>query len=564
MADPHRVLRRRRGPLQLALGGVLVALIVVVEVLIFQAYANVNRTTAIFGEQSDLNSTLVNAQREAVLLEDQIEDLPTTGDVRGVTIRRGLLGNQLFQAEAQRDDPQVARALEQARRELALIDHHLARIKADPGTAQAEVAVMEPAAHRLAVSIKQLFDAKEQGLFGAVSGALNARRSSERLLIGLSGLVLLVGLALSLSLRQRVRKDFARAYAALTAEVDERKATERALRASEERFRSLVQNSSDVISIVDADGAVRYHSESVRRVLGYDPGELVDGDPLTLVHPDDRERVARFVAEAALRPGVTAAETWRVRHRDGTWLHSETVAANLLEDPNVRGLVLNTRDVSDRKELEAQLVHQALHDELTGLANRTCSPSGSSTPWPAPARATWPCCSSTWTTSSTSTTASATRPATSFWWPRPGGSRAACAPPTWPPALAGTSSPCCWSGSPTPRRPRRSPAGCSTPCTSPSASTAAPSPSRPAWAWPPAVQGPTRPTSCSATPTWPCTPPRPGQGPLRAVPARHARGHAPAPGAGGRAAPCGRPGPAGPALPADHRAGLGPHHPGRG
>jgi PAS domain S-box-containing protein len=106
-------------------------------------------------------------------------------------------------------------------------------------------------------------------------------------------------------------------------------------------------------------------------VLGYDPAELVDVDPLTLVHPDDRERVARFVAEAALRPGVTAAETWRVRHRDGTWLHSETVAANLLEDANVRGLVLNTRDVSDCKELEAQLVHQAFHDGLTGLANRT-------------------------------------------------------------------------------------------------------------------------------------------------------------------------------------------------
>ncbi|MET0833276.1 MAG: hypothetical protein ABWZ62_04815, partial [Actinomycetota bacterium] len=62
---------------------------------------------------------------------------------------------------------------------------------------------------------------------------------------------------------------------------------------------------------------------------------------------------------------MTAAETWRVRHRDGTWLHSETVAANLLEDPNVRGLVLNTRDVSDRNELEAQLVHQAFHDGLT-------------------------------------------------------------------------------------------------------------------------------------------------------------------------------------------------------
>jgi len=274
MADPHRVLRRRRSPLALALGAVLVALVVVVELLIFDAYANVNRTTVIFREQSFLNSTLVNAQREAMLLEDQIEELPTTGDLKGAAIRRGLLANQLFQAEGHSGDPQVAQTLERAHRDLALIDRHLARIEADPRRAsvQAEVAVMQPAAHRLAVSTKQLFDAKEQGLFGAVNGALNARKSSERLLIGLSGLVLLVGLALSLSLRQRVRKDFARAYAALTAEVEERKAAERAVRASEERFRSLVQNSSDVISIVDADGAVRYHSESVRRVLGYDPG----------------------------------------------------------------------------------------------------------------------------------------------------------------------------------------------------------------------------------------------------------------------------------------------------
>jgi diguanylate cyclase (GGDEF)-like protein/PAS domain S-box-containing protein len=374
MADQQLVLRRRRGPVQLALGGVLVVLVLVVEVLIFDAYANVKRTTVIFSEQSFLNSSLVNAQREAVLLKDQIEQLPLTGDLKGVTIRRGLLGNQLNQMEGQGgSDPNIRATLEQAHRDLTLIDRQLARIRANPSRAnlRAGASAMRPAARRLAISVKQLFDTEEQGLFGAVSGALEARKSSERVLIGLSGLVLFVGLALALSLRQRVRKDFARAYQTLTVEVEERKAAERALRASEERFRSLVQNSSDVISIVDADGGVRYHSESVRRVLGYDPGELVDGDPLSLVHPDDRERVARFVAEAALRPGVTAAETWRIRHRDGTWLHSETVAANLLEDSNVRGLVLNTRDVSDRKELEAQLVHQAFHDGLTGLANRT-------------------------------------------------------------------------------------------------------------------------------------------------------------------------------------------------
>ena len=206
--DPARVLRRRRSPLVFVLGGVLVALVLVVEVLIFQAYANVNRTTAIFGQQSFLNSSLVNAQREAVLLQDQIEELPTSGDLKGVTVRRGLLGNQLFQVEGQAgSDPRVAQTIEQAHRDLALIDRQLARLKVNPSRAnvRAGVSAMYPAAHRLAVSIKQLFDAKEQGLFGAVSGALDARRSSERLLIGLSGLVLIVGLALALSLRQRVR-----------------------------------------------------------------------------------------------------------------------------------------------------------------------------------------------------------------------------------------------------------------------------------------------------------------------------------------------------------------------
>jgi diguanylate cyclase (GGDEF)-like protein/PAS domain S-box-containing protein len=367
-------LHRRPGPFQLALGGVLVVLILVVEVLILQAYVNINRTTAIFGQESYVTGALVNVQRETLLLNVKIEELPTSRDLRGAQVRRALLANQLNQLRGLGGgDTMVDATILGVDRDLRVIDRSLARAKTAPTEARlrAEAERMRPAIRRAIVRLKQLYDAKEQAFFGALSTALNTRKSSERLLVGLSGLVLIVGLALALSLRQRVRKDFARAYQALTAEVEERKAAERAVRASEERFRSLVQNSSDVISIVDADGGVRYHSESVRRVLGYDPAELVDGDPLSLVHPDDRERVARFVAEAALRPGVTAAETWRMRHRDGTWLHSETVAANLLEDPNVRGLVLNTRDVSDRKELEAQLVHQAFHDGLTGLANRT-------------------------------------------------------------------------------------------------------------------------------------------------------------------------------------------------
>jgi len=372
--DPGRVLRRRRSPLQLALGGTLIVLILAVEALILRAYVDVSRTTVIFGRVTFLTGNLVNVRHETLLLTVKVEELPTSRDLKGLQVRRALLANQLFLLQGLGEhDPLVAATLQKVDGELLLIDQAVARAEARPTEAglRTEVARIRPPLRRLTTHLKDLYDKEEQQFFGALSGTLQARASSERLLVGFSSLVLLVGVALALSLRQRVRSDFARAWQTLTAEVDERKAAEAALRASEERFRSLVQNSSDVITILDADGSPRWHSESVRRVLGYDPERLLHSREWTLVHPDDRDRVAGFVAEAAMRPGVTAATTWRMRHRDGTWLHTETVAANLLDDPNVGGLVLNTRDVSERKELEDQLVHQAFHDGLTGLANRT-------------------------------------------------------------------------------------------------------------------------------------------------------------------------------------------------
>ena len=373
-ADPGRVLRRRRSPLQLALVGVLIALIIVVEMLILRAYANVSGTTAIFGQVSFLTGNLVNVQREVLLLNVKVEELPASGDLKGVQVRRALLANQLFLLQGQAGgDSLVAEKVRAIDDDLRTIDGAIARARATPTRAslRAEVTRMRPALRRLNLHVKELYDKEEQRFFGALSGAIDARGSSEQLLVGFSGLVLLVAVALAWSLRQRVRSDFARAWRTLTAEVEERKAAEAALRASEERFRSLVQNSSDVITIVDAERLIRYQSESVRRVLGYEPAELATTDLLMLVHPDDQERVARFVSEAARRPGVTVPATWRILHRDGTWLHCETVAGNLLEDPDVHGLVLNTRDVSERKQLEDQLTHQAYHDGLTGLANRT-------------------------------------------------------------------------------------------------------------------------------------------------------------------------------------------------
>ena len=192
----------------------LVTLIVVVEALILQAYGNVNRTTVIFSTRSYVAGFLVNAQREAALLNVKIEELPTTRDVRAVQLRQALLRNHLRQLQGvDPDDRQIAETIQGVDRDLRLIDQALAEVKANPTepALRAATARMRPAIRRISVRVKQLYDAQEQGFFGALSGALNDRQSSERLLVGLSGLVLFVGLALALSLRQRVRRDFARA-----------------------------------------------------------------------------------------------------------------------------------------------------------------------------------------------------------------------------------------------------------------------------------------------------------------------------------------------------------------
>jgi diguanylate cyclase (GGDEF)-like protein/PAS domain S-box-containing protein len=145
---------------------------------------------------------------------------------------------------------------------------------------------------------------------------------------------------------------------------------DQAVRQNEARFRSLVQHSSDVIIVTRANGTMRFVSPSANRVFGYDPSEMVGRQITSLLHPDDSGRAATLFEHASRTPGVTGPVEWRFRQPDGSWLSAEILATNLTGDPTVRGIVLNTRDVSERKRLEEQLTHQAFHDPLTGLANR--------------------------------------------------------------------------------------------------------------------------------------------------------------------------------------------------
>jgi PAS domain S-box-containing protein len=146
------------------------------------------------------------------------------------------------------------------------------------------------------------------------------------------------------------------------------------LRQSERRFRSVVQNSSDVVTVVGPDATIRYVSPSVERVFGFKPAELRGVWLDDLAHPDDRAALLGYLYTASRQPEAADSVQWRWRDREGVWRDVETVGTNLVHMPDVAGVVLNTRDVSERKALErerAQLLDktvQAAEEERTRLA----------------------------------------------------------------------------------------------------------------------------------------------------------------------------------------------------
>jgi PAS domain S-box-containing protein len=135
----------------------------------------------------------------------------------------------------------------------------------------------------------------------------------------------------------------------------ERERVERSLKESERRFRSLVMNSSDMITVFAPDGTRLYASPSIERILGYDPEDMIGGNAFDLVHPDDAERVREELAERAQTPGTGKPFEFRSRHADGSWRVFESIGTNLLDDPSVGGIVFNARDITDRKRAEVAL-----------------------------------------------------------------------------------------------------------------------------------------------------------------------------------------------------------------
>ena len=139
---------------------------------------------------------------------------------------------------------------------------------------------------------------------------------------------------------------------------------------SEDRFRSLIQNSSDVTMILGETGDFRYLSPAVKELLQYEPDELIGLRAMDFVHPEDLDFVRRLLGDEFQASPATAVLEFRMLRKDGTTRDVEAVVSNQTDRPSVAGYVSNIRDTTERKKFEALLAHRALHDPLTGLANR--------------------------------------------------------------------------------------------------------------------------------------------------------------------------------------------------
>ena len=138
-------------------------------------------------------------------------------------------------------------------------------------------------------------------------------------------------------------------------DVTERKRAEEALRRSEEHFRAVIENASDLVTILDTDGVMKYQSPAVERLFGFLPQELEGRNAFELVHPEDAPVVVEALTAVAMNPGETRSAAFRFLHKDGSWRHVESVGTTLLRTGPEEGVIVNSRDVTERKRAEEAL-----------------------------------------------------------------------------------------------------------------------------------------------------------------------------------------------------------------
>ena len=138
---------------------------------------------------------------------------------------------------------------------------------------------------------------------------------------------------------------------------------EQKLEKSEKIFKALIEHSHDVVCIIDSDGLLKYQSPSFKKTLGYEKNELIGKRSIDLVHPDDVADLKNRFRKLLTQPNSEDTFTYRVKHKNGNWIHIEALARNLLNDREIGGVVINFRDISAKKNAESALIESQLRLE---------------------------------------------------------------------------------------------------------------------------------------------------------------------------------------------------------
>lgn len=162
----------------------------------------------------------------------------------------------------------------------------------------------------------------------------------------------------------------ARLYQVVRDELGERERAERALRSSDERFRSMIRSVSDVIMILSEDGTIQYASPAVETLWGSKVESLLGQPILSRIHSDDSDEMDNLIKKLLKQPQETLTGVVRLHHSQGHWRYFEVILTNQLNDPAVGGIVSTYHDITERKMYEQELTNLAYRDSLTGLANR--------------------------------------------------------------------------------------------------------------------------------------------------------------------------------------------------
>lgn len=159
-------------------------------------------------------------------------------------------------------------------------------------------------------------------------------------------------------------------FTAFIRDISERKAAESALEQREKRFRTIVEKSWSGVVLLDGEFRFSYTGSSTQHLIGYEEAELLGRSLFDFIHPHEVEAARKVFEEILAMPNHEAHGELRFRHKSGMWIWLEGFSQNLLHESSVGAIVLNYRDISQRKETEKQLEYRAYYDSLTGLPNR--------------------------------------------------------------------------------------------------------------------------------------------------------------------------------------------------